>query len=121
MTAYFVGILVQRFVLHLKKAEDKGKEGYVHTPKVLTLGGVQISYSEVNEFMRMLIADYDRIIPYLWYQLLNSYLGISRELCCYLNQISIYVRKFNPTGVVLQCDRISYRHFQKEKKWIKFL
>lgn len=76
MTAYFVGILVRRFVLHLKKGEDKGKEGYVHTPKVLALGGVQISYSKVNEFMHMLIANHDRIIPYLRYQLLNSCLSL---------------------------------------------
>lgn len=76
MTAYFVVILVRRFVLHLKKAKDKGKEGYVHTAKALTLGGVQISYTKVIEFMHVLIVDDDRIIPYLWYQLLNSCLSL---------------------------------------------
>lgn len=91
------------------KAKDEGKEVCVHTAKAPTLGGVQISYSKVNEFMHMLIADYDCINPYLWYQLLNSCLPLDGgELCCQLNQILISIHKFNPTGVVSQCGGILY-------------
>lgn len=66
---------------------------------------MQISYSEVNEFMRMLVADYDRIIPYLWYQLLNSCLSLvencvvilikSRSICAHLILQVLY---YNVTG-----------------------